>query len=132
MGATFSGAASSCFINCTKARPPPSYDQKERNRKRCAHFALTRDISRGLNPVVDESAAQTKKIRPRTTRTLRVVLAVLLLGAVLRSVQYFAGIDLWHDELAVARNVADRGLGDLVSRPLDHHQVAPPGFLLSV
>jgi hypothetical protein len=34
---------------------------------------------------------------------------------------------MWYDELAVARNVEERGLVDLVSRPLDHFQVAPVG-----
>jgi hypothetical protein len=36
---------------------------------------------------------------------------------------------MWHDELALARNVEDRGLAGLVTRPLDHLQVAPVGAL---
>lgn len=36
---------------------------------------------------------------------------------------------MWHDELALARNVADRDLIGLLTRPLDHHQVAPAGFM---
>lgn len=58
--------------------------------------------------------------------------AVVLGGLALRSIQYFAQVDMWHDELAVARNVTDRHLIDLVSRPLDHFQVAPAGFLAMV
>jgi hypothetical protein len=37
---------------------------------------------------------------------------------------------MWVDELALARNVEDRGLVGLVSRPLDHYQVAPVGTLV--
>lgn len=60
------------------------------------------------------------------------LVAALLCGLALRSIQYFAHVDMWHDELAVARNVADRGLHELVTRPLDHFQVAPVGFLAMV
>lgn len=60
---------------------------------------------------------------------LTLLLALLALGVGLRTVQYLAGVELWHDEAAVARNVADRDFAELVGRPLDHHQVAPAGFL---
>lgn len=60
----------------------------------------------------------------------RVALCLLLaMGIGLRSAQLLGKVDLWHDELAIARNVEDRGLVDLLSRPLDHEQVAPVGFL---
>lgn len=63
----------------------------------------------------------------------RIALAAVVFGGLaLRSVQYFAQVDMWHDELAVARNVVDRSLVELVSRPLDHFQVAPAGFLALV
>lgn len=57
------------------------------------------------------------------------IVLLLALGAGLRSVQYFSRVDMWHDELAVARNIGDRGLVELLSSPLDHHQVAPVGAL---
>jgi hypothetical protein len=57
---------------------------------------------------------------------------VLAIGAGLRSMQYFEQVGMWHDELAVARNVDDRNLSGLLTRPLDHDQVTPVGFLAMV
>ena len=57
------------------------------------------------------------------------VFLLLALGIGLRATQYFGHVDMWHDELALARNVEDRGLVELVTRPLDHLQVAPVGAL---
>lgn len=57
------------------------------------------------------------------------IFLILAIGGGLRTAQYFGQVDMWHDELAVARNVEDRGLTGLVTRPLDHEQVAPVGFL---
>lgn len=51
-------------------------------------------------------------------------------GAGLCLAQYLARPSLWVDELAIVRNLRDRGLGDLVSTPLDFDQIAPVGFLL--
>ena len=69
------------------------------------------------------------------TRTASVwywaILAVLLLGVVLRFWQYLANPSIWVDEAAIARNVLDRSVVGLF-RPLDYAQVAPPGFLLAV
>src|SRR6185295_2550806 len=58
-------------------------------------------------------------------------LLAILLGVGLRLWQYFANPSLWVDEAAVARNVLDRGVVQLLGR-LDYGQVAPPGFLLGV
>lgn len=69
--------------------------------------------------------------RGRRWRCLAPVLLVLLFGVGLRSAQYFGHVDMWYDELAVARNIEDRDVGDLL-RPLDHRQVAPFGFLATV
>ena len=60
------------------------------------------------------------------------IAAFLVLGGVLRTIQYAGQVSLWHDELAIARNINDREIGDLVTRPLDHRQVAPAGFLVAV
>jgi Dolichyl-phosphate-mannose-protein mannosyltransferase len=75
------------------------------------------------------------RCRERSVSRRRPELAIvifLLLGGALRTVQYAARVSLWHDELAIARNVEQRGIGDLITRPLDHRQVAPVGFLASV
>jgi hypothetical protein len=54
----------------------------------------------------------------------------VLLGAALRVGQYAMGSAMWVDELAVARNLAGRSLGALLTAPLAYDQIAPPGFLL--
>jgi hypothetical protein len=59
------------------------------------------------------------------------IVALLLAGAGLRAWEYFGGASLWVNELAVARNVLDRSALDLVSRPLDYDQSAPPAYLLA-
>ncbi|KAA9339083.1 hypothetical protein F0P96_00135 [Hymenobacter busanensis] len=53
----------------------------------------------------------------------------MLLGAVLRLYQWWAGGSFWVDELALVRNIADRPLPQLLFAPLDYAQVAPPLFL---
>ncbi|MGD8279320.1 MAG: glycosyltransferase family 39 protein [Gemmatimonadota bacterium] len=68
----------------------------------------------------------------RTKRTPLLVAAALVLGAVLRIVQWSAGTSMWLDELQIARNVRDRALPALLFEPLDYRQMAPPGFLASV
>lgn len=55
---------------------------------------------------------------------------LLLLGAALRLFQYAVDRSLWLDEAALARNIILRPAAELVTRPLDHIQTAPPGFLL--
>ena len=60
---------------------------------------------------------------------LLAVLAILTFGALLRTIQYAAQGSMWLDELAIAVNVAERDLGELLLRTLDNGQVAPPGFL---
>jgi hypothetical protein len=57
-------------------------------------------------------------------------MALLLIGVGLRVGQYAIGAALWHDELAVARNVVDKPIRALLTAPLAYVQVAPPGFLL--
>jgi hypothetical protein len=68
---------------------------------------------------------------PSTATAQRAALvAILLIGALLRTVQYGALTSLSSDEVALALNVTDHGWTELVSAPLMHNQVAPPGFLL--
>ncbi|MGE5415044.1 MAG: glycosyltransferase family 39 protein, partial [Syntrophomonadaceae bacterium] len=47
----------------------------------------------------------------------------------LRLWQYLANASLWIDEIALAENVLNRPLGELVGQPLYLDQVAAPGFL---
>ncbi len=58
------------------------------------------------------------------------VVALMIVGAALRLRQLAWGGALWLDELALARNIADRSLGSLLTEPLAYEQVAPRGFLL--
>jgi hypothetical protein len=60
----------------------------------------------------------------------RLAVALLLVGAGLRVSQYAIGAALWHDELALARNIVEKPLRELLTTPLHYTQVAPPGFLL--
>jgi hypothetical protein len=55
---------------------------------------------------------------------------LLLIGAGLRVWQFGIGAALWHDELALARNLVEKSLHELLTAPLDYAQVAPLGFLL--
>jgi hypothetical protein len=65
----------------------------------------------------------------RSTIHRSVVTTALLIGAILRTVQYGARTSLSSDEAALALNVMDRGWRDLLFQPLMHDQVAPAGFL---
>jgi hypothetical protein len=55
--------------------------------------------------------------------------AVLAAGIALRVVAYVQRSSLWLDEAALARNVTERSLRDLLVVPLDYGQGAPKGFL---
>jgi hypothetical protein len=76
---------------------------------------MARDPRRGMGP-----------------RWRLVLVALLALGGALRTIQYLGQVSLWHDELAIARNIQDRDARDLITAPLDHRQVAPVGFLVAV
>jgi hypothetical protein len=56
-------------------------------------------------------------------------LLIVLLGTVLRLVQYFGNRSLWRDEAALARGILALRLSEWM-HPLDHAQVAPPLFVL--
>lgn len=43
--------------------------------------------------------------------------------------QFASDNALWHDEIMLARNLQERGLLELIGRPLDYGQVAPAGWL---
>jgi len=66
------------------------------------------------------------------TLVLSILFIVLvILGAGLRLWQYAANPAIWQDEVAVARNILDRPLIDLLVQPLAYDQSAPKGFLLA-
>ena len=60
------------------------------------------------------------------------IATILALACVLRALQYFGRVSLWFDELSLALNIQKHSLIELVSRPLDHFQVAPAGFMAIV
>lgn len=55
-------------------------------------------------------------------------LGLVILGVLVRLVQYWSNRSLWGDEVSLALNIIDRSYGEL-SQPLDHNQAAPLGFL---
>lgn len=57
---------------------------------------------------------------------------ILFLGIALRLLQYLGQTSLWHDELALARTIAERPLVPLLTQPLERAQVAPVGFVAAV
>jgi hypothetical protein len=57
---------------------------------------------------------------------------ILFAGVVLRAMQYLGRTSLWFDELAIALNIQNRSLAALLSRPLDHYQVAPAAFVATL
>ena len=58
-----------------------------------------------------------------------VLLGLVVIGVWLRLVQFFAHTSLWMDEITLSRNILDRSMWPLLSKPLDYFQVAPKGFL---
>ena len=59
------------------------------------------------------------------------VIAVIALGAALRTWQFIGRGTLWLDEVAIARNVLARSGRELLD-PLDYAQLAPRGFLVAL
>ena len=57
------------------------------------------------------------------------IAVVVLIGAVLRSIQFFGATSLWFDELTSALNIQSRSFSQLAAQQLDYNQVAPVGFL---
>src|SRR5262245_60851211 len=60
------------------------------------------------------------------------VIPLVVLGCALSRAQYVGQVSLWHDELAIALNVEQRGVRQLLTEPLAHKQMAPVGFLAAV
>jgi Dolichyl-phosphate-mannose-protein mannosyltransferase len=73
---------------------------------------------------------QNRRTAKAPDQLARLTVAVLFVGASLRIIQYALGEVLWYDELAIVRNLVEKSVRDLLTAPLDHAQVAPPGFTL--
>jgi hypothetical protein len=56
----------------------------------------------------------------------------LAIGAILRLARWIHWRALWLDEIYLANSLRNRSLHDLLFKPLDDWQAAPPGFLLLV
>jgi 4-amino-4-deoxy-L-arabinose transferase-like glycosyltransferase len=56
----------------------------------------------------------------------------VIVGIVLRIVQWLANPSLWLDELMLVENLINRSVGELLMGALDRNQVASSGYLLAV
>src|ERR1700689_1568202 len=64
--------------------------------------------------------------------TTAILWAIIAIGAVLRLGRWIHWRSLWLDEIYPANSLLSRGLHDLLFRPLEDWQAAPPGFLVLV
>ena len=71
------------------------------------------------NLIESNQSMSTDRIVRQHQPTLFVALAVILLAMGLRTTHYAANPSMWFDELAIARNVADRSFVELIFVPLD-------------
>ncbi|MBK5187135.1 MAG: hypothetical protein JJD97_02760 [Gemmatimonadaceae bacterium] len=58
--------------------------------------------------------------------------SLVVVGIALRLWQYLADTSMWFDEFSIARNVSERSLGALLTRPLGFAQTAPLGFIAAI
>ena len=57
--------------------------------------------------------------------------SILFTGICLRLNQYLSNKSLWIDELWITFNIINKSFIDLLTKPLDYHQCAPVGFLMT-
>src|ERR1700689_913491 len=76
------------------------------------------------------SVAPRKIAWPRGTTAL--LWAIIAFGAILRLARWIHWRALWLDEIYLAKSLLNRNLDDLLFRPLEDWQAAPPGFLVLV
>jgi len=79
--------------------------------------------------VQDQSSSNAWGI-PRSKFFRWITVVILLAGAILRVARWIHPRSLWLDEIYLAHSVIGRSLHDLLFKPLDDWQAAPPGFLL--
>lgn len=56
---------------------------------------------------------------------------VIGVGLILRFRNYFSNRSLWADEAALALNIIEKPIPELLFRPLQYNQASPPGFLFA-
>jgi hypothetical protein len=61
---------------------------------------------------------------------LKLLIGLMMLGALLRILRYLADRSLWLDECYLANSILTYSFKELLTRPLLYWQAAPPGFLL--
>lgn len=57
--------------------------------------------------------------------------ALILIGVALRARQFLFNRAMWLDEALLAVNVVNKNFSELLTKPLDFSQSAPPGFLVA-
>ena len=71
--------------------------------------------------------------RPLLTRAfpnvLRLTLVIVLVGLVWRVVRYLLNFPMWGDEAFLAMSLLVRDFHTVLVPPLEHHQIAPLGYL---
>jgi hypothetical protein len=75
--------------------------------------------------------ASSEATRAGSSAVARWAVAFVLLGVAARTIRWWLDFPFWGDESNLALNFLDRPLLELLG-PLDHAQVAPPGFLVAV
>ena len=90
---------------------------------------MIRDPGAAARPAPPRSTPSEATLAAARRRRLLLFVA-LLVGTLLRLMQYGVNRALWLDEALVSQSVRLRGVADLLTRPLDYGQTAPPGFLL--
>src|SRR4030095_6187950 len=88
-------------------------------------------VGDGANdPLVANDRDRMEFFRSRAVHIAVITLAVL--GCALRTAQYLGRVSLWHDELAIVRNLEQKDIRELLTEPLAYKQVAPVGFVAAV
>ncbi|MCC6931069.1 MAG: glycosyltransferase family 39 protein [Gemmatimonadaceae bacterium] len=78
---------------------------------------------------VDPSGSLASRASLSATASAAATLVAAALAILLLILQYAGRISLQTDEAAIALNLRSRSFGELLTRPLDYAQMAPPGWL---
>ena len=62
-------------------------------------------------------------------KSKKLIYGIIILGIILRLIQYISNRSLWFDEAMLALNIIDRSFLELF-KPLSYDQGAPIGFLI--
>src|SRR5689334_9239195 len=88
---------------------------------------LLPDLQTGHSPSQERGSIRASAVDRAADAALPIV---LLLGIVLRLVQYLQNRSLWVDEAMLAINFTGKSFSKLVTSPLQYNQQAPIGFLI--